>query len=335
MSNTENTVPVQFSLYQDEDYEGFLSCINDFYKGGYPYKAYLDRKNLRRLLNAGDIVITLARDETGRIVGTSSALRMRGRFAGSVLLLLRCIVKEMRGKGIGSRQELFLLEQIRRCFPDTLSLYADVMTHDAVSQTTMLHQGFVFCGLRMCLYKSEIIVPSLKYKDGTKMTQAIYCKSNGFLEKRTLFAPEECRDALKSVYESLGVSMDFCADDVVSCVGESVFQLEINELHKSAELFIDRHGAVNNLTEKLRALISSGYTVVAYINMSLNGCIQAYHSLKTLGFCFSGVKPLSEPGEYLVLSHTRQCVSSSDNIKLPEETMPFYRTIVKEIEHET
>ncbi len=334
MSNTEKTVPVIFSLYKDEDYDGFFACIDDFYHGGYPYEAYIDRENLRRLLDRGDIIITLAKTQEGRIVGTSAALRMTGRFDGSVLLLLRCIVKDMRGRGVGGAQELFLLEQIRLHFPEALSLYADVMTHDSVSQSTMLQKGFVFCGLRMALYKNDRIVPTLPYQDGTKMTQAIYCKNNRKTEKRTLFAPQEHRGALRAVYEALGVSVNFCSDDEPG-VGDASCETEICEPHKSAEVYVDRHGDIARLIADVGALLLSGYTAVAYINMSLAGCTATYKALSDIGFYFSGVKPLSTGGEYLVLSHSRQCVLVLDDIKLPRETAPLYRTVVKEIKHDT
>ncbi len=320
---------IDFSLYKDEDYDGFYACINDFYSGGYPYEEYLDRENLRKLTGAGDIVITIGKDESGRIVGTSAALRMKGRFAGSVLLLLRSVIHGMRGMGIGTKQELFLLEQIRLHFPNTLSLYADVMTHDDLSQTTMLHRGFALCGFRMTLYKNEIIVPKLKYAEGTKMTQAVYCKNTGGVTRRSLFAPEDQYDILKTIYTTLGVSLDFCDDG--PCRGESMYELEISSLHQKAELFVDKHGYTKNYIGEIKALLSSGYTAVAYINMSCSGCTEAYAALRESGFTFSGVKPLSESGEYLILSHRENCVFVPEYIKIPKEEYPVFETVVKEL----
>ncbi len=321
---------VRFSLYKDEDHDGFFSCINEFYKGGYPYKEYLDRENLKRLLSSGDMVITLAKDETGRIVGTSSALRMSGVFEGSVLLLLRSVLKEMRGRGIGTEQELFLLAQIESRFPDAMSIYADVMTHDAASQSTMLHRGFAFCGLRMTLYKNEIMVSGLPYERGTKMTQAIYCKRNQNIGERLLFAPKECFGTLQEIYANLGVPV--ALENDVASEGECQYRMETSELHQKAELFAEGHGDTQKMQDEMQKLLSAGYTAVAYLNMSVRGCTQTYKALKKLGFYFSGIKPLSERGEYLLLSHSKNCVLSLENIKLPEGVLPAY--IAKEIENE-
>ncbi len=330
MSNILKTASVTFSLYTNEDYEGFFVCINDFYKGGYPYKEYLDRDNLRNLTEKKDIIITLAKDSLGRIVGTSSALRMNGRFEGSVLLLLRCVLHEMRGMGIGTKQEDFLLEQIQKNWPETLSLYADVMTHNAVSQTTMVHKGFVFCGLRMTLYKNEIIAPYLKYENNTKMSQAIYCKNNSDIKSISLFAPKEHHKVLKEIYDSLGVSLNFHTDDTPEG-GECIYKTEKNELHKSVQIFVDRHGDTKKLTEEIEKIILSGYTAAAYVNMSLVGYTKTYKALKKYGFYFSGVKPLSKKGEYSVLSNSDGCILVLDDIKLPEEAKSLYQTILKEI----
>ncbi len=330
LSNEETSEFVFFTLYKDEDYKDFFACIDDFYNGGYPYKEYLNRDYLRRLVENKDLIITLAKDINGRVVGTSAALRMCGRFAGSVLLLLRSVIHDMRGKGIGKRQENFLLDQIHQCFPDTLSLYADVMTHDDISQTTMLHNGFSFCGFRMALYRNEIIVPSLPYESGTKMTQAIYCKNNFMITERALFCPVEHHETLAAMYTSLGISVKFQADEMTGD-GVGSYQIETSELHKKTELFVDRHGCTEKFSGEINGLISSGYTAVAYINMSLGGCTDTYKALTDLGFYFSGVKPLSANGEYMVLSHSRQCKLILDDIRIPTDILPLYRAIIKEI----
>ncbi len=317
-----------FSLYEDKDYDGFYNCINNFYDGGYPYKEFLDRKNLQALLNAGDIIITLAKHNS-RIVGTSAALRMNGRFSGSVLLLLRSVVKDMRGKSIGTNQEHYLLQQIHNSFPDALSLYADVMTHDAISQNTMIKRGFIFCGLRMTLYKNEIIVPNLTYKSGTKMTQAIYCKGNNIIKECSVFAPKAHHETLRELYSSLGVSLNFLPD--TACTTTASYEIQASTLHQKAELFVDIHGSTKNYINEIKELLSSGYTAVAYINMSRCGFNDTYNALTELGFYFSGVKPLSSNGEYLVLSHSKNCLTVIDDIKLPKKEPFLYKTIAEEI----
>ncbi len=329
-TNNENISSVSFSLYRDEDYDGFFACINDFYKGGYPYKEYLDRENLKSLSDRGDIIITLAKDSCGRIVGTSSALRLRGRFSGSVLLLLRCVLHKMRGLGIGKMQEMFLLGEVERRFGTARSFYADVMTHDARSQTTMIKQGFVFCGLRMALYKNEIIVPYIKYGEGTKMSQAIYCKSRKNIKKPTLYAPAELRDVLKEIYSSLGTEPNF-SEDSSAALSDAEYEINENSLHESAEIFVDICGVCRSLEEEIKAIISKGFTAAAYVNMSTEGAALVYTALTRLGFYFSGVKPLSDGGEYLVLSNSENCNFISDNIKLPEMALPLYQRILKEI----
>ncbi len=330
LTKNEDISSVSFSLYKDEDYDGFFACINDFYKGGYPYKEYLDRENLKRLSESGDIIITLAKDSSGRIVGTSSALRHSGRFSGSVLLLLRCVLHEMQGLGIGKSQEMFLLSEVEKRFCGVRSLYANVMTHNDRSQATMIKQGFVFCGLRMSLYKNEIIAPYIKYDDGTKMSQSIYCKSMGKTKKVTLYAPSELCEILKGIYSELGAETEFSESSVIPSDG-CVYEICKNELHLSAEIFIDRPADTKALETEVEKLLMSGYTAAAYINLSLPGAENAYRALRDLGFYFSGVKPLSCDGEYLVLSCTENCRLKSDDIKLPSEVLPIYRRIIKEI----
>lgn len=325
---------ISFREYLPEDYEPFLACINDFYRGGYPYKEYLDPDYLAKETRSGNMIVTVAVTEGGKIVGTSAAQRASGAFYGSVLLLLRCVLSEYRGKGIGSRQEYYLFDLISKRFADAISLYADVMTHDAASQKTLVKNGFTLCGLRMMLYKNDVIVPALGFPAGTKMTQAIYCKAMRAADVSLCKIPEHL-EAVRAIYESLGVGYGFVEDGGVR-TDSSQFSYQTVEIHKKTEFTVDTVGKdfddtlIKCVKEKLRG----GQTLVAYINLCRDGCGEAVRKLKAEGFFFSGMKPLSASGEYLVMSHIKNCVSSFDIIKVPEDKQKFLDDVIGGIGNE-
>ncbi len=301
---------ISFCTYTPDDHTGFVECINDFYCGGYPYDRYLTSEYLNRKTGDGSMIVTLAKNKDGRIVGTSAAQKLKGVFDGSILLMLRSVLTEYRGKGVASKQEDYLLDQVKKYYGDSLSLYADVMTHNDISQKTLTRQGFVLCGLRMMLYKSEIMVPKLNYPKGTKMSQAVYCKAINHKDV-SLFAPEKHKELIKSIYEKLGVPCSFSeyADipDDLRRIG--MYNISEKPKHSSAEFYIERPAEDFDMVfmPKIKEYLKNGSTCVAYINACFSEGLAVYEKLQKIGFYFTGIKPLSLNGEYIIMSQSDNC----------------------------
>lgn len=326
----KNEEEISFFEYTPEDHKGFVDCINDFYRGGYPYTRYLDADYLARKTADGSMIVTVAKNREGRVIGTSAAQRLKGVFEGSVLLLLRCVVTEYQGKGIASKQEYFLFDLINKRYGDALSYYADVMTHNNASQKTLTRHGYVLCGLRLMLYKSEIMVPRIEYPAGTKMSQAVYCKA---ISKKdvSLYAPPEHREVIESIYKNLGVSckiLDASKSDGSACE-KGYYNISEKPKHFSSELYIERP-AKDFDTEFLptvREYLKKGFTCVAYINAVHREGLTVYEKLKKEGFFFTGIKPLSADGEYIIMSQTDNSDCRLDNIVLYEKQFDFINYI--------
>jgi len=306
---------VYFREYTDDDYDGFLNCINDFYDDGYPYPEYLDRKNLFLWQQSGQLALIIAVDESGKIVGTVAALDKRDNFYGGILLLLRSVLSNVRGQKIASKQLEYLLSIVKERFKGAKCYYADVMTHDEISQCSLIHRGYTFCGLRCMAYKNEIIVPKLNFEAGTKMTQAVYCKA---IDKSpvSIYAPKRHRDKIKSVYTDLGVDVNFLEEEN-DLADKTVAFFETDERNNFSEVIVNKVGKdYLDFSEKLKALLVSGQTVIAYINMKENGCVKLYHELRKLNFYFTGISPLFENREYLILCQTDNCKENFEDVKI-------------------
>ncbi len=321
---------ISFFEYTPADHAGFVDCINDFYRGGYPYAKYLEADYLNRKTANGSMIVTVAKNKEGRIIGTSAAQKLTGVFGGSVLLLLRCVLSEYQGKGIASKQEEFLFNLIEKRYGDALSFYADVMTHNNASQKTLTRQGFTLCGLRMMLYKSEIMVPKLNFPAGTKMSQAVYCKAIKSKDVK-LFVPEEHKKIIKSVYEKMGVSCEITENGENAEFADKKGKYSVSKKaeHFSAELYIE-HPAKDfkeAFLPTVKQYLNNGYTCVAYINAQYGESLSVYEMLKEIGFYFTGIKPLSENGEYLIMSHTKNCSCDIKNIALYEKQFDFLNYI--------
>lgn len=305
---------IHFRPYRDADYPGFLDCINDFYNNGYPYPDVLVREKIARRLQNKELILTVAVTPDGSIVGTVGARIPHGDFEGGILLILRTVRSGYRGQGIASAQLEDLLARVAQTFTGSKCYYADVMTHDIISQCSLHDRGYTFCGLRLMAYRNEIIVPKLAFRKGTKMSQAVYCKA---IDRSpvTLFAPKEHRALIGRIYAELGVKASFAEPAPAPYDGETAYTLESDERNAFTECVIRRAGKdLPALTERLSAIIRSGHTMVAYVNMKDAAATDVYTALCEEGFYFSGISPLFVNGEYLILSHTENCLESFEDI---------------------
>lgn len=304
-------------LYQRRDNPGLQQCVKAFYGGGYPYPEFLDAEELDRRIAAGDLILTVAVTPEDKVVGTVAAERQHGAFENTVVLKLRNVLPECRGSGIASAQLKDLLERIAKQFPDALSIYADVMTHDAVSQSSLIHKGYALCGLRLMVYTSRVMVPFLGFPAHTKMTQAIYCRR---LREHSVsvFAPAEHRGKLAELYTALGAPCTFLEGGGMTA-GKSDLQITVTPRFSKAEIILRQAG--DDLDGRLKEFLEGksaweDFTCVAYLNMKDPGCPAAYEIFRNNGFYFSGILPLTEAGEYLLLSKTDRCLENFELIAL-------------------
>lgn len=322
----------KFDCLRDEDYESFIDCLNDFYSGGYPYKEYIEKEFLLDRIADNSMIVTIARNKDSEVVGTVAALLQKEHFDGSVLLLLRSVRSDYRAQGIGSNLLKYLLSLVEKQFEKARSLYADVLTHNIISQSSLVHKGFAITGIRMMLYDNEIMVSKLGLEGGTKMSQAIYCKAIGH-EPVTVYAPEKHHGIIRDIYENLEVDCTVLPPTELGLCDKTEMDIEVNKMHKSIEVFITRVGTdietcIKDVSN--RFIIDDKYTAIVFVNMSENiGNI--CELLEKYNFYFSGIKPLSNDAEYLIMANTDNCKENLQDIMLEENAFELKKYVLKEM----
>lgn len=285
---------IEFRPFRPGDEAGFRECIEDFYGEGYPYKEYFEPGYLAEKCARGAMLVLCGVTSGGEIVNTC-AIRYDGEFPGSGLMLLRVVKDKCRGMGIGREQERVQLEYAAR--RKSVSLYADVMTHDCVSQHGLATNGFILTGLRPVLYKASVMVPDMAWPEGARLSQAVMCRRGAMEDAGKIYCPAEHRAVAEEIYARLGVGV--CLRDCAGRLPErAVIHEESDPEHDNRVWLIERAG--EDLLRRLDGVRESAF--LCYLNLRSDGADGAYRALVERGFRFAGLKPLNENGEYLLMA---------------------------------
>ena len=314
------SVNVCFRLFRQGDGEQFCRCIEDFYGGGYPYKEYLDEEFLLEKCAAGEMTVLCGVTPEGEIISTS-AVRKDEEFCGSALLMLRVVKKAYRGMGIGKAQEerLFRYAEGQE---GICSLYADVMTHNSISQGSLARRGFVFCGIRMMLYRNPVMVPGLMLPSEGKMSQAVMCRRECREFDKALYCPSQHTGEVQRIYHELGVE----------CRMDQTLRLPVSEKtqmgwkeekeHNSYIWTVQKIGTdfPDRLSDRMGQIRRrEDATVLCYLNLCDSSAVYGYEMLRKEGFFFTGLKPLQIKEEYMLLAYTGGQVIRYEDIHLHED----------------
>lgn len=315
---------IRFRPFVRGDGESFCQCIDDFYDGGYPYKEYLDEKFLLEKIAAGDMTVLCGTTWNGEIISTS-ALCKSPEFQGSALLMLRVVKKAYRNMGIGKAQEDYLFHFAEE-HTALRSLYADVMTHNSISQKSLADRGFVYCGIRMMLYRNPIMVPRLNLAEDGKVSQVIMCKSVCARSVGKLHCPDIHEDAVRRIYRELGVSCQIDTGKEQPECEYTHITWHTDEVHHSAILTVHTAGKnfSKTLSDKLEQIRPwENATVLCYLNLCDAAAVSAYSVLINEGFFFTGIKPLQEKEEYMILAYTGSQRIRYEDIHLHDAGKPL------------
>lgn len=310
---------IDFRLFRRGDGGGLRRCVEDFYGDGYPYREYLDEEFLLEKIAAGDMTVLCGVADKGEIVSTS-ALCMSREFKGSALLMLRVVKRAYRDMGIGGAQEGRLF-QIAGEHPELKSLYADVMTHNSISQRGLIRRGFVYCGLRMMLYRNPIMVPQLSLPPEGRVSQAVMCRKVCAGPVGVLHCPAEHETEVRRIYGELGAECRIDTGKAAALYGRTRLSWQEEETHHLATAMIHAVGCdfPQMLSCRMKQLGKwEDATVLCYLNLCDRAAVSAYGALKEKGFFFTGVKPLQEEEEYMILAYTSSRKILYEDIHLEE-----------------
>lgn len=302
---------VRFRSLREGDEKAFQKCIESYYGDGYPCKEYFKEDYLISRVKDGRMVAVVGENREGEIVSTS-AVRTDTEFKGSALLLLRVVLPEAQGMGIASAAETELLRMVPG--DDSIcSFYADVLTQNDFSQRSLDVRNYVACGFRFCLYRSGVMVPNQKWKPGQRFSQVIMCHKERDRKPAQFYCPKELRQSVGRLYDSLGVCVRFL-DKNEPPEREGMVLTETFEADHDSLLW-----CVHQVGKDYVLRLSKAKDVpvfIIYINLYSPGVKEMYLKLLSEDFFYSGIKPLGDGEEYLIMTRLRGVELKREDIHL-------------------
>ncbi|MEG2518418.1 MAG: hypothetical protein RSB65_02055 [Oscillospiraceae bacterium] len=295
--------------------EGFISCVKEEYGETYPRKYVYDPALLSAEIQGGKSAFFLAVSDKGEAV-SSLALTPCGGLLGVPEMTMHVIRRPFRGFGVGSVFTSALLKM-----PSAQSFNA-VATHSVTFHPLAQHQtiscGFVPCGFLFSVHSNNILKHSFDTHGCIKQSFAVGVFPESLHSAGQLFAPTEHENFIKHIYENLGVDFSFKKGEAPS--GKTLYHAHMDEIHHSYTAEVFHCGS--DLTSLFGSLLSAPHHPEQTVNLLLNlrdsSAAQGFKQLRELGFLFSGLHPLCENGEFLLMHHPMDVVLSLDKLSIDQ-----------------
>lgn len=305
--------------------ESFMLCVRDEYGDTYPRKSVYNQAALAQELRSGKVIAMLAISDEGE-TAASLALTTCGGLKGVPELTMHVVRKKFRGFGIGTVMTKALLEQpkVKTCCAVT----AHSVTFHPKAQHQTLRCGLIPTGFLFNVHSNDILKHSFSVEGVKKQSFAVSVFPEGKKNAETIYAPQEHRDFIAKVYGALGAEFSIAEGQPLS--GKTELHTHQDEIHHTmtAELFSCGEDVDFWAASVLNGEHCPDQTLNLLIDLNCPAAPAAYERLKALGFIFTGIHPLCENGEFMILHHPMELEIPFDKLCVDEgyrETFDYIR----------
>lgn len=292
---------VQYRPFRPGDGEGVVSVLREFYKDDYYHAACYDAAYLEKANLDGRRVLFVAESPEDGIVGVAGG-NYRAYLPGSYELGLHVFRQAYQGRGLAKGLLGYSVDAIRRM--RIYGLYGMAISLHDRSQYECEALGLPVTGFWLGRYRADRSFLTEKPKS-PKLHSIVVALAGAVRNEGPLYAPKAHRAFIADVYESLRTPFAFAEDG--ECLAElSSYYVKDTEDAHDREIYVRSIG--RDLPNQVHALMRGGepedsYTV--FLNMLDCGCEGVCERLCDMGFYFTGVHPLHDHGEFLMLH--REC----------------------------
>jgi RimJ/RimL family protein N-acetyltransferase len=269
--------PPSFRSASPGDAPNIIALLRREYDSTYPWQMLYDEHKLRFMIECRTLRILVA--ETGGRFAAMAGLKYSVNFPGALEYTLLIVASEYRRLGLGSSLLARITDLALEKDPGELSLYAHVVTFNTYSQRELIKLGLRPVGIvpqRFCVYSSE--TGGLR-----RHSHIVMCRPFLKLETERLYIPPDLSDHIRSLYQGLGVAIGEAASDL-----EDSFR--VNAFRQSG--YYEFFGGLPDTEAK---------SVTVFLNMAEPSCPERYAGLRIQGFVYTGIQPLLDKREYLIM----------------------------------
>ncbi|MDR1362893.1 MAG: GNAT family N-acetyltransferase [Spirochaetaceae bacterium] len=257
---------------------------------------------LRGAIKSGDLLIAVAELLNGALAGITGANR-KTALEGAIELNMLIVQPKFRGFALGKHLHNFLLET--GALTGCACVYTHCMTLDNASQRICAYMGHRFTGMLFNYHRFDggaenIAGAPLPYKGSGVVSCLPVDKKNA----GEIYAPLKHAAFIEDVYHNLAADFTIMGEPEPKRPAASRCSVIVREKHRYCEALIEAIGG--DAEEQIKRALENcgtlpGDSFNAFINLNDPACPGLYDNMEKLGFVFSGLHPLTNAGEYMIL----------------------------------
>lgn len=322
---------ISFREFRVEDAPEIVKCLKDAYKESYVKPYLYTPEKIVDLYNKDELIFTIAENPEDGVIGMLGNERSKN-FKNQNEFVTQVILKEYKGFGIAKAHIVYNLEHINQ--QGYMAFFGHALGSHVISQLTFTQLGFTACGFILSVFDQEKFLTGYQHKANKKISQAVILRPIIREKRPTLYIPSELYSIIKKTYLELGIAYEFLEDVEYPRLEYSELHIENNEVHHTLTIYI--HSCGEDFRDVIKKLIEAYeqielQTINIFLNMENINAVKGYQILRKLGFFFTGLQPLGEDFEYMILHHPLDVMVDISIIPYIELYQEYVDFIEKEI----
>lgn len=298
------TLTVTLRLYEPGDEEGMIACIRDEYGDTYFKRDFYDPACLCRASGDGKYTFLTAQTRAGEIAGML-VLEEACKEEAICEVESLFIRKKYRGYGLAGPFLKYGVEMILG--RDFAAACCHPALFHSITQKLLYRQNFRATGFLLNVFDAARMVHSYSNGRNSKYSLGLQLLPIGKKDAGTLYIPQEHRAFVERVYQSLSMAFQTVQkgrnrQKEMPPVSDFFLQSDIQQ--NSLEIRIRHIGA--DLPERMKEIhaiypLTGKWTANVLLNINESCAVWAYGKLTEFHYFFTGLRPMGNAGEYMVL----------------------------------
>lgn len=317
-----NALEICIRKYRYGDEAGMIECICEEYEDTYSRTDFYNPEYIRMSDKDGNVMFFVAQTKFGEIAAMMCLRPCLEK--GMCEIAAQVVKKKYRGYGIAAPFFEYTLKILKQC--SYLAAYCQPVVFHTITQRLLYKLGLHGTGFMLNEMSVNEIIHS--YPDGRNQKHSFGIQIMAMQKKDagTLYLPKEHSYCCSQIYDKLGVKYNIAekADAAKShvLINKSEIICKNDSKHQSMELCINQIGAdleetVDNMEKQNTS--EGMQTVNILININNPFAVWGYERLAARGYFFTGLYPLCENKEYMILHNPGKVNIYFDEFKVTND----------------